>query len=265
MLAERRHEVHTPAAMELAQRHDESYFQAWRLVGRHTGGVFEADGVLAAASGLPVAWLNIAFVTRPLERATSALSAAVEFFDARSLPFVVRIREGLDASAESACEQLGMPYSDTIPGMTSARLAAPAAPPSLVIREVVDEQSIDAFCAVIAAGYEMPREMVAAMFARSMFSDPEQRSFVGYCDGAPAACATLVFGGRVAGVHNVATVPGFRRRGFGEAVTWAAIERGAAYGCDLSALQASEMGRPIYERMGFRLTSPYRTFHRAEA
>jgi hypothetical protein len=33
-------------------------------------------------------------------------------------------------------------------------------------------------------------------------------------------------------------------------------------GCVMAALQASEMGRPVYERMGFRLVSPYRTFHR---
>jgi hypothetical protein len=30
----------------------------------------------------------------------------------------------------------------------------------------------------------------------------------------------------------------------------------------MSALQASAMGRPVYERMGFRLVSPYRTYHR---
>lgn len=248
--------------MDIASRHDESYFEAWRLIGRHTGGLLEADGVLAAASGLPVAWLNIAFVTRVLEDPARAISGAVRFFDDRGLPFVVRIREALDPSAERACEQLGMPFSDTIPGMASTSLEPPPLPPGLEIREVRDANSIADFNTVIAGGYDMPLDMVGALFTPRIFGDPEQVSFVGYCEGAPAACATLVFGGRVAGVHNVATVPAFRRRGFGEAVTWAAIARGAAYGCELSALQASDMGRPIYERMGFRLVSPLRTFHR---
>jgi predicted acetyltransferase len=83
-------------------------------------------------------------------------------------------------------------------------------------------------------------------------------------DGEPVASSTLVYGGRVAGVHNVATLPEARRRGFGEALTWHAMARGASFGCDMAALQASQMGRPVYERMGFRLVSQYRTFQRPQ-
>jgi predicted acetyltransferase len=49
----------------------------------------------------------------------------------------------------------------------------------------------------------------------------------------------------------VATPPEHRRRGYGAAVTWAAIEEGRRQGCDHAALQASELGAPIYRSMGF--------------
>ena len=49
----------------------------------------------------------------------------------------------------------------------------------------------------------------------------------------------------------MATPPEFRRRGYGAAATWAAIEVGAQRGCDHAVLQASEMGAPVYRRMGF--------------
>jgi ribosomal protein S18 acetylase RimI-like enzyme len=56
---------------------------------------------------------------------------------------------------------------------------------------------------------------------------------------------------RAAGVYWVGTVAGGRQRGLGEhctrVVTNAAFERGA----QVVALEASPMGFPIYERMGF--------------
>lgn len=114
---------------------------------------------------------------------------------------------------------------------------------------------------MISAGYEIPMAMVEAFVTADLTRAPEVESYVGYADGQPAASSTLAFGGRVAGIHNVATAQEFRKRGFGEAMTWHGIERGAASGCDMAALQSSEMGQSIYARMGFRVVSPYRTFH----
>ena len=56
------------------------------------------------------------------------------------------------------------------------------------------------------------------------------------------------------GLYAVATTPDARGRGYGEAVTWAATL------CrpDLPAtLQASPMGRPIYERVGYRTIAEF--------
>jgi hypothetical protein len=49
------------------------------------------------------------------------------------------------------------------------------------------------------------------------------------------------------------------RRGYGEALTWAATRCRT----DLpSTLQASSMGRPIYERMGFRTVASFTVWER---
>lgn len=68
--------------------------------------------------------------------------------------------------------------------------------------------------------------------------------------------------GEIAGVTFVGTRDAYRKRGLGEAITWHAVREGAKAGCTVAALQASEMGRPIYERMGFRTVAGYRTFVR---
>jgi ribosomal protein S18 acetylase RimI-like enzyme len=78
-----------------------------------------------------------------------------------------------------------------------------------------------------------------------------------------ASSALIVIDG-VAGVHYVGTLASHRRRGFGEAMTRHAVDEGAQAGCRSATLQASEMGQPIYERMGFRVVTQYKTFVRPE-
>jgi len=63
----------------------------------------------------------------------------------------------------------------------------------------------------------------------------------------------------------VGTLEAQRGRGFGEVMTAHAARQGRARGCDHASLQASVMGRPVYERMGFRQNREYRNFERAAA
>lgn len=90
-----------------------------------------------------------------------------------------------------------------------------------------------------------------------MIDDPSMQWFMGSVDGEPAACGQLLLSDDCAGVYSIAVIEPFRRRGFGEAMTRAVLlaghERGAAFG----ALQASEMGRPVYEAMGFETLTHY--------
>ena len=68
-------------------------------------------------------------------------------------------------------------------------------------------------------------------------------------DGEPVCTSALVRNADVAGIYFVATLEDFRGRG--AAVTWEAARDGIEHGCRFASLQASELGRPVYERMGF--------------
>lgn len=57
--------------------------------------------------------------------------------------------------------------------------------------------------------------------------------------------------GTIVGVYNVSVAELFRRRGFGEAVTWAAVAAGLDRGATDAWLGSTAMAYSLYQRMGF--------------
>lgn len=250
---------------QLAAIADKAYFDSWRDMMSFIDGadVLDRDGVLVIFSGAPVPWLNIAFVTRRLDAPGEAIAAAVRYFDERGLPFIIRVRDGVDPDAERAAEEIGLPYSDTVPGMTLHPISEP--PPLLAGLEIVtveDERGLEDFITVNAEAFGMPPGLLSQLLTMRFIGDRGWRSYVGTLDGQPVAASMLQIDDDIAGVYFVGTRNDFRKRGLGEALTWHAVREGAEAGCTVATLQASDMGKPVYERMGFRVVAGYRTFVR---
>ena len=89
---------------------------------------------------------------------------------------------------------------------------------------------------------------------------PECVAYVGYVDGDPVVSGMGWRTGRTVGIYSIATIESVRRRGYGAAMTARVVADGVVAGCDVAALQASEMGRPIYERLGFRTVVRYAAY-----
>ena len=81
-------------------------------------------------------------------------------------------------------------------------------------------------------------------------------------NGEAAAAALAVVTDETLGVYNVATVPWLRRRGLAGHMTRLAMEHGREAGCRRAVLQASPLGKSLYERMDFRTVTRYRMFGR---
>jgi GNAT superfamily N-acetyltransferase len=91
-------------------------------------------------------------------------------------------------------------------------------------------------------------------------------------DGAlqPAGTVVLVWQRVPPTVRNLAGIqayalgmfvePGLRRRGVARALMTRSIDCAADRGASLITLHASDLGRPLYERLGFTLTSEMRLF-----
>ena len=243
-----------------------NFIKANRDIAEHcaTGDVREIDGLLIKYTGVPAGDQNAAFVTRPLRDPGAAIREAIAYFEDRAMPYGILMREGLDPTAERACLNLGLVHVHTLPGMALAPLAEaiPEPPAGLDIRTVTTGTAHDIHVEMDAAGFEGSLDHARRLFPPSLFQQGAAVEYTGFLEGVPVAVSTLVMTGRTAGVYGVATIPAYRRRGFGEAMTWRAVRDGAARGCAMANLTASDMGRPLYERMGFRVVAPFLIFAR---
>jgi len=135
-----------------------------------------------------------------------------------------------------------MPTAERVPGLTIERVEDPAAYEDWIVAE--------------HRGFEADGEpaggLAAVRRAMGIGHGFPLYHFLGRLDGAPAATATLLPAGGIAGIHDVSTVPEARRRGIGTAMTLAALHEAHRLGYEMAFLQPSAMGRPLYERIGFR-------------
>lgn len=137
---------------------------------------------------------------------------------------------------------------------------APTRPSELRIVEADDAASLRDVERAAIEGFRIPGMGPGDLFDPRALA-PEYRMWVGYVDGRPVSTACAYIAEGFVGVYAVATVPEARGRGYGEALSWAATL------CrpDLpSTLQASEMGQPVYERMGYRTVTAFTVWERAQ-
>lgn len=253
--------------LALARCAQENVVATFVMAGRCMAGgrVDELDGATVVTTGLPLLLFNqVLVVDGAAGDATAAsIRAGVGLFRALGKRFVVTLRGGLDDAYIPVATDLGLeplPESPWMPGMAMHPLPAPgglALPVGHEIRPVTDAAGLADHADVLADGFGMPHEWATAFATETMLRVPEATFYVGYQDGSAVTSGLGVRVGRTVGVYNIATVEAARRRGMGAAMTMRVVEDGAAAGCDVAILQASEMGQPIYERLGFRTVCEY--------
>ena len=210
--------------------------------------VLDRSDVVAADHGSASPFVNMAVLLRPLigdPDDAPALTALRDFFPPGRPWLLISAWPTPDLTPTFAL--VGHP-----PFM--ARPPGPLAPigagDDVVVTEVVDDVGFEALERVLVDGYPVPELQPAK---RGCLGDGRllggpSRWWLAWDGGRPVACAAAHLAAGVAQVEYVATLASARGGGFGTAVTRAATLADPARP---AVLIASDLGRPVYERLGY--------------
>jgi len=127
----------------------------------------------------------------------------------------------------------------------------PAAPlEGLVCRRVENRASLESFSRTFSRANELPH--TEFWTGSTLLEEPNWDFLEALLDGEPVATGFGYTFGGITGVWGIATVPAYRGRGIGSAITWAVVHAGRRRGARAAHLWATEMGYPVYRKMGFR-------------
>jgi hypothetical protein len=257
------------AAQDRCAIAERDFVAAWWLLAEAGGHELHDDeGVRWFHSGLPDRYTNGVIRTRLREADADGVidQLAVEL-RGRGAPFLWWVLPS-DEPADLAerLEARGLVAGDAWPAflLETGAMVEPPAVPGLEVRRVASEDDFAAYLAVMAPILS-PSDAFTAFFAGGargigFGADVDEQHFLGRLDGSPVATSSLLLAGGAAGIYNVTTVERVRGRGIGAAMTAAAVRAGAERGMRVSTLQASDMGRSVYERLGFTYVCDFRPY-----
>jgi GNAT superfamily N-acetyltransferase len=246
---------------ELVAAANLNYVGSYRKLAEHAanGEVREVGPTVAFATGVPIALFNGCLVLAPA--AAADIDAAVEWISGMHLPYRVWTDENVAPGLGGVLLAHGLQRDRwSLPGMVLGPRPEPPPPPAGIVVVPVGDGSLGTWLGVLVDDGMRP-DLAEQLFPSSFAADPDVMLFTAYLDGQPVGTSIAIRTGDVSGIYGVITLPVARRRGVGTAAAWAAVNAGRQWGCDVVALQATEMGLSSYLRMGFKTVVRYATFN----
>jgi GNAT superfamily N-acetyltransferase len=221
-----------------------------RLIGRSSEGahMIELDGVLGSVCpSVPDRSLPNSVVYESQEALIAALPAlASRYNEADVAAWTVWTPED-DSDAIAALRDAGHAL-DANPAAMTFELAGLGAPPE------IDYRTGDDLVPDVGAINDRAYPVDGAPFTRMLANQPPgvTWNYVADSDGEPTACLQILPVDGDALVALVATLPEARGRGLAGRLMQRALWDAREAGCDISTLQATKLGEPVYTRLGYR-------------
>ncbi len=224
--------------------------------------IIREENLRAVSAPLPWPAFNGLSITGPVEHARVA--ELVHRVEAAGHGCSITTRPGNEAFAASAIEAFGLtpdPRPDPLMVLPLKRTSV-SAPPSDFVIQRVEVTELELLIDLAVDGFEMPRWMAELTNTPSMLASPTVATYVGKVGGVPVAMGVGSRYDDVVGLFSICTLPEYRGRGYGAAITERIAADAFAHGCSLAYLQASPMGQPVYERLGYTTVETWTTYQK---
>jgi GNAT superfamily N-acetyltransferase len=221
----------------------------FRLVGRSSEGahVIDLDGVLGCVCpAVPERSLPNSVVYESHEALSTTLPELARHYGAAGVEAWTVWTPEDDGDAIAALDEAGHKL-DAAPAVMTMDLAQLGEPPE------VDHRTGDDLIPVVGDINDRSYPVDGAPFTRMLAEQPRgvTWNYVADIDGEPAACLQIYAVDGDALVLLVATLPEARGRGLAARLMHRALWDARETGCDLSTLQATKLGEPVYARLGY--------------
>jgi ribosomal protein S18 acetylase RimI-like enzyme len=249
---------------ELLRRFHGHLHDVWGRLARSVPGgwVVEASGLTCLATGSSSPSFNLALSGEGRIVPSVALDAADDRFREAGLRWLLKLQPELDHELVVQARSRGLDFEEepvyAMPIRPWVATAALLSASPLSILEAGRDTIADAVSCFVDA-FDADPGAVARELGPNLLTIPTFTVLVGYLSGEPVATSMLATTRSVglAGVYSVATRPAHRGRGFGTALTAAALASASEQGFDIAVLEPSPSGAPMYRRMGFE---PFATY-----
>ncbi|MFC0505384.1 GNAT family N-acetyltransferase [Micromonospora costi] len=246
-----------------ADRAAAAYFDAIETICGVTpkGWYAEQGTARAAVTHTDIATLNVAYdITAEPDLASLDEMATAVGRQATRWSIMVRGEAGEEVAALAARHGLldrgDLPLLACAAGDIALRAATAQRG---AVRQVGATES-DLYTDTLTRGFEAPEGTFGSLMGGGVLDADPITGYLAEEAGKPAGTGLGLRTGGVVGVFNIAVVPTARGRGLGRAITETVLRDGVAAGADAAYLHSSDMGRPLYESMGFRLVETWTVF-----
>ena len=123
---------------------------------------------------------------------------------------------------------------------------------NLEVKLVKNIKELVSWTDVLSKGFEMPKNEID-VFANNLFEITNQQFFLVYSDTTPISAGLSSICDEIAFIAYVATIPQKRRIGGCSMLINTALKEAKRNGCKFAALQASDMGKNVYQKAGFEV------------
>lgn len=132
----------------------------------------------------------------------------------------------------------------------------------ITIKEITSIEERLKWVEIVAASFNVsPIELTKFLdLLWTTISPGVLRLYVAYYNGQAAAASMTIQHGKTITIHWVSTIPEFRNKGLGFAVSHKPLVDAKMHEAEQAVLLASTLGKPVYERIGFEQYALYNMY-----